>query len=185
MSSHDASRGRVSGGRDGFDRALRLLVTGLAVAVGLTLLVTQAGPSTVGPDRDAAAMMLSLVNEERAANGLAPLTNAPDVAAVAEDWSAAMAVNGELEHNPSFADEICCWSVVTENVAWSEPHRVWLPGDPVERVTRELHDGLLSSPGHRANLLDAQVDQIGIGVHVDPAGNVWVTQNFRRQAPAR
>jgi uncharacterized protein YkwD len=162
-----------------------MLVAGLVVAVGLTLLVTQAGPSTVGADREAAAMMLALVNEERAAHSLAPLAVASDVTAVAEDWSAAMAASGELEHNPRFAEDICCWSIVTENVAWSEPHRVWLPGDPVERVTRELHDGLLSSPGHRANLLDAQVDQIGIGVHVDPTGSVWVTQNFRREAPAR
>jgi uncharacterized protein YkwD len=161
------------------DRALVVLVVGLAGALLLALGIAAAGPTTRGPDLAAATFMLELVNADRAENGLAPLAPAEDVAAVARAWSAQMAGGAGLEHNPAYADEICCWSVVTENVAWSEPHRFWRPGDPVARVTRELQAALLASPGHRANLLDPGVDQVGIGVHVDADGAVWITQNFR------
>lgn len=165
-----------------FDRVLAYLVGGFSAVLVALLLTIQAAPSQVGADRDAAAYMLDQVNEIRIEEGLQPLRRADDVAEVAERWSATMAADQHMRHNPSFADEICCWRLTTENVAWSEPHRIWRPGDPVERITDELHVALLNSPGHRANLLDPQVDEIGIGIHVDAGGSVWITQNFRRYA---
>ena len=163
-----------------FDRFLAYAVGALSAVLVFALLTTQAAPNEVGANRVAADHMLELVNEVRAAEGLLPLESADDIAEVAERWSAAMAADQDMRHNPSFADEICCWQLATENVAWSEPHRLWRPGDPVLRITDELHEALLNSPGHRANLLDDAVDQIGIGVYVDGEGNVWITQNFRR-----
>lgn len=163
-----------------FDRFLAYSVGALSAVLVFALLTTQAAPNEVGANRVAADHMLELVNEVRAAEGLLPLDPADDIAEVAERWSAAMAADQDMRHNPSFAEEICCWQLTTENVAWSEPHRLWRPGDPVLRITDELHEALLNSPGHRANLLDDAVDQIGIGVYVDGDGNVWITQNFRR-----
>jgi len=162
------------------DRLLGIAVGMLSALVLAVVLMSQAAPSEVGPDRAAAVYMLDLVNEVRQAEGLAPLTPAADIAQVAERWSEQMASDHDMRHNPHFADEICCWQIATENVAWSEPHRLWWPGDPVRRITDELHEALLSSPSHRANLLDAAVDQVGIGIYVDREGNVWITQNFRR-----
>jgi len=163
-----------------FDRVLAYLVGALSAVLVVVLLTSQAAPSAVGPDRIAAAHMVERVNEVRLDEGLSPLRRAQDVTEVAERWSAVMAADQHMRHNPAFADEICCWGLATENVAWSEPHRIWRPGDPVERITDELHIALLNSPGHRANLLDPNVDEIGIGVHVDADGSVWITQNFRR-----
>ncbi len=165
-----------------FDRALAYLVGVLSVVVVMAVLTTQAAPSQVGPDRAAAEHMLVQVNSVRADEGLPPLRAAEDVTHVAERWSATMAADQRMRHNPAFAEQMCCWQTATENVAWSEPHRLWRPGDPVVRITDELHIALLNSPGHRANLLDANVDEIGIGVHVDTEGSVWITQNFRRYA---
>lgn len=163
-----------------FDRVLAYLVGALSAVLVVVLLTSQAAPSEVGPHRTAASHMLEQVNEVRVEEGLAPLRSAEDVTEVAERWSATMAADQHMRHNPAFAEEICCWGLATENVAWSEPHRLWRPGDPVERITDELHIALLNSPGHRANLLDANIDEIGIGVHVDDQGSVWITQNFRR-----
>ncbi|GEM_PF-5736732 len=163
-----------------FDRILAYAVGALSAVLVVALLMTQAAPKEVGVDRAAAAYMLDLVNDVRVTEGLQPLEPAEDIAEVAERWSAEMAADQRMRHNPSFADEICCWQLTTENVAWSEPHRIWRPGDPVRLITDELHEALLQSPGHRANLLDASVDQVGIGIHVDADGNVWITQNFRR-----
>ena len=162
------------------DRWLAIAVVGLAVALALALAITRAPPTDRGIDRGAAAFMLELINDERAAHGLPALTAARDVAEIAERWSIAMADVRSLDHNPHYGEQFCCWEVAAENVAWSEPHRIWRPGDPVERITEELHVALLDSPGHRVNLLDPQVDQIGIGIYVDPGGSVWITQNFRR-----
>jgi uncharacterized protein YkwD len=162
------------------ERALWWLVAGLSVAVVLALLVTRAAPSTSGRDVQAATMMHELVDEVRAGHGLPPLLPATDLAEAAHAWSQRMAATRVFEHNPDPGAQVCCWSALAENIAWTDPPRLWRRGDPVARMTRELHDGLLSSPPHRANLLDASVDQLGIGIHVDRDGSVWITQLFRR-----
>jgi uncharacterized protein YkwD len=164
------------------ERWLAIVAAGLAGCVLLVLSADAAAPGTPGRDHAAETLMLGLVNEERTARGLAPLTADDDVAEVAWAWSETMARTAHLEHNPDHPDEICCWALVAENVAFSEPRAYWLPGDPVERITRELHEALMESPGHRENILDPGVDQVGIGVHVDRDGTVWITQNFRRYA---
>ena len=148
----------------------------------LAFAFTPAGPDTVGRDDAAADAMLLMVNDSRAEHDLPPLAPADDVADVAAAWSAAMADAGELEHNPDFPEQICCWRQVTENVAWSEPPRTRLGGDPVATTVAELHEALLDSPGHRVNILDPQATEVGIGVHVERDGNVWITQNFRASA---
>lgn len=183
MDADVRSRSRsVEPDRDALDRPLVLLVVGLAAALLLGLAVSTAAPSTRGADLRAATLMVDLVNADRVAHGLAPLRPAEDVEAVAQAWSARMAEEVGLEHNPGLAEQLCCWSHVTENVAWSQPYRLWRPGDPVERLTRELQAALLTSPSHRENLLDPAVDEVGIGVHVDRDGAVWITQNFRARS---
>jgi uncharacterized protein YkwD len=167
---------------DSTTRLLSLIVAGLVGAVMAAVVVTPASPEVVGRDDAAAAQMLQLVNDERAEHGLHPLARADDVADVAAAWSAQMAATGEFDHNPDHAEQICCWRAVAENVAWSQPPRTRLGGDPVRQVVEELHHELLHSPGHRRNLLAEEVDEIGIGVHVEPNGDVWITQNFRASA---
>jgi uncharacterized protein YkwD len=164
------------------ERTLGLLAGGLGIAILLTLAITYAPPAVAGANRDAAARMVSLVNEARAEHDLPALTSANDVADVAESWSAVMATDDHLRHNPDYGAQICCWSRLTENVAFSDPYRLWRPGDPVELIVDELHDRLLESPGHRVNILDPFVDEIGIGVHVSDDGSIWITQNFRQRA---
>jgi uncharacterized protein YkwD len=175
-----AGGGRIVQGSAVTERALQGLVVGLAVAVVLALLVTQAGPAEAGRDDGAAQLMHDLVDTARADHGLGPLAHAGDLADVAHAWSVTMATTRIFEHNPDAGAQLCCWTTVAENIAWSDPPRLWRPGDPVEQVTDELHEALLDSPGHRANILDPSVDQLGIGIHVDRDGSVWITQLFRR-----
>lgn len=164
------------------ERVLAIAVAGLLGAVVLAAATSSAGPRTTGRAHAAEATMVTLVNAERAQHGLAALAAHDDLSEVAHAWSVAMAAGDDLAHNPDHPAQICCWSAVSENVAVSDPHRLWHPGDPVDRIMRELHQALLDSPGHRANLLDAQVDEIGIGIEVDHEGRVWITQNLRRRA---
>ncbi len=164
------------------ERLLALVAVGLTIVLAFSLAVTRAAPATHGPDRTAAAHMLELINAERSRDGLASLDTADDIAQTAEAWSQRMATENHLRHNPDYAADICCWSRITENVAFSDPHRMWRPGDPVLRITDELHDVLMASDDHRVNILDEHVSEVGIGVHVHDDGSVWVTQNFRHPA---
>jgi uncharacterized protein YkwD len=162
------------------ERSLAWLVAGLAVAAAIAWSATNAAPDLVGRDHDAAVLMHRLVDQARAEHGLPPLRPADDAADVAHAWSQRMAETRVFVHNPDAGAQLCCWSAVAENIAWSDPPRWWHPREPVARVTEELHEGLLASPGHRANILHAEIDELGIGIHVDRDGSIWITQLFRR-----
>jgi uncharacterized protein YkwD len=41
-----------------------------------------------------------------------------------------------------------------------------------------IHEELLNSPKHRANLLNAEYTKIGIGIYTASNGQVWLTQMF-------
>jgi hypothetical protein len=45
---------------------------------------------------------------------------------------------------------------------------------------REIHDGLMASPGHRANILDRRVTHVGIGAarEAGPSGALLVAEEF-------
>ncbi|MDP9418661.1 MAG: CAP domain-containing protein, partial [Actinomycetota bacterium] len=49
---------------------------------------------------------LALLNAERSAQGLSPLASNSGLAAVAGDWSAAMAASGSLGHNPRLEQQL-------------------------------------------------------------------------------
>lgn len=165
------------------ERALRWLALGLSVAVVFAASHAYAGPASSGRPHHAEAYMVDLVNAARAEHGLPPFDVAADVAEVAYAWSVTMATTRVFEHNTGHPGQICCWATVAENIAMSDPVPLWRPGDEVARTTRELHEALLASPGHRANILADDMDQIGVGIHVDGQGTIWITQNFRRHLP--
>lgn len=107
------------------------------------------------------------LNAERAARGLAPLAVAPDIHDAARQHSKAMADATTLFHNPDLQVQVCCWVRVAETVG---------AGPSVTAV----HDRLMSSPAHRAILLDARVDQVGIGV-AHAGDRVYVAHVFRKR----
>lgn len=146
-------------------RVTRTLLLAMLVALGMALLPAvgaHASPATIDLERDFHA----LVNIERAEHGLGALTVRGDIVQVARRHSHTMADEWRLHHNPNFSKEITGWQRVAENVGY---------GPTVERI----HEALMNSEGHRRNILDDQVTEVGIGVVIRD-GRVWVTQNFRR-----
>ena len=145
--------------------AARSLVLLVALALTLTLVPTApaaASSSTVDLERDFHAM----VNIERAKQGLGALAMRADIVRVARSHSQTMASGWNLHHNPDFAQQITGWQRLSENVGY---------GPSVSSI----HRALMNSDGHRRNIMDSAVTEIGIGVVVKD-GRVWVTQNFRR-----
>lgn len=141
-----------------------LLLAAVAVAVVGLVPPTPAEAST--SPRSLEADFVALVNIERSRAGLHALTVRSDIVTVARNHSREMADEWRLYHNPDYTTQITGWQRVSENVGF---------GPNVIRI----HDALMASEGHRRNILDDRVTEIGVGVVVKD-GRVWVTQNFRR-----
>ncbi|HUH03209.1 MAG TPA: CAP domain-containing protein [Kofleriaceae bacterium] len=130
---------------------------------------------------EAESRLLELVNRDRAAHRLPPLERDPAMAAVARAHSREMFETGVVAHisprTGSASDRVRSagikTSVVLENVA-----RAYGVG--------EAEQGLMNSPGHRANILSNEVNRIGVGIVVgeEIAGRraLFVTQVFGYRA---
>ena len=134
-------------------------------------------PYTVGETRprpELEAQMLELVNKERAEAGLKPLVFDPELLPVARAHSADMFARGYFAHNtPEGRDPFdrireagVLFRTAGENLALA-------PTLPI------AHNGLMDSPGHRANILRPEFGRVGIGIMDGGMRGLMVTQNFR------
>ena len=110
-------------------------------------------------DSTAESGMVDLVNKERVQKGLAPLTLDPSISTVARGKSRDMFERRYFSHydpdGKNAADRMdaakISYTVVGENLAYAPD-------------LASAHDGLMNSPGHRANILEPRFGRIGIGV---------------------
>ena len=136
--------------------------------------------------------MLALINEERTSRGLNPLQLEQNLNASAETHSEWMLNTGQFSHTgnggSSATDRIRSsgfeltgsWGTA-ENIAWQSERGA----GGIEDDVINLHNSLMNSPGHRANILNPDLVYIGLGIEEGqfqgfPA--VIVTQNFARTA---
>lgn len=140
--------------------------------------------------------MLALINAERAANGLQALKLNAKLNASAETHSQWMLQADVFSHTgaggSSAGDRMRAAGYVFsgswtngENIAWQSLRGAAGIADDVIN----LHTALMNSPGHRANILNANFVEIGIGIETGgftTGGREWpaviVTQNFARSA---
>ncbi len=126
--------------------------------------------------------MLELLNRDRQRHGLPPLSLSAPVAGVARAHSEDMHATGVVAHvlpsTGSAADRIKAADIRT--------------GVVLENVARaygvaEAQEGLMNSPGHRANVLSDRATHVGIGIVLgdEVAGRreMFVTQVFTRVPP--
>ncbi|HET6816595.1 MAG TPA: CAP domain-containing protein [Mycobacteriales bacterium] len=138
----------------------------LALSAGATAAAftpVSAFASTAGYE----AQFVADMNAARQANGLAPYSVAYDLTTIARNHSAQMASSQTLYHNPSLTTQVQNWQAVGENVG---------EGPTVS----DIHTAFMNSPEHRANILDHDFTQVGVGVVVDKNGIIWVTEDFRQ-----
>jgi len=141
----------------------------LAVGVSAFAAATPAQAST-GSDESG---FVSSINSSRRSVGRPAYAVSSELTAVARRWAVAMATGASLKHNPNLAGQVTGWRYVGENVG-------------VGSGVGELHQAFLNSPAHRANVMDGDFTQVGIGVAYG-GGRLWVTEVFRRptvSAPA-
>jgi hypothetical protein len=142
-----------------------------SIAIGSTIgtAFTVVAPVTAFADSSYSMeqQFIAKVNSARAANGQAPYAVMSDLTSIARGHSANMASQQSLYHNPSLTTQVANWQAVGENVG---------EGPDVA----DIATAFMQSPEHRANILDHDFTQIGVGVSVDKSGIVWVTEDFRK-----
>lgn len=123
---------------------------------------------------DLEAQMLQLVNTERVKQGLSPLKADPELTQVARAHSKDMFARGYFSHmnlegkTPSDRIQAAKVHFITagENLAYAHTLTI-------------AHNGLMNSPGHRANILSKDYGRVGIGILDGGIYGLMVTQNFR------
>ncbi|HTR53554.1 MAG TPA: CAP domain-containing protein [Kofleriaceae bacterium] len=125
--------------------------------------------------------LYALINRDRTAAGLPPLAWDDKLADVARGHSAEMEKTRTVAH----------WSPTTGTVADRTKAAGIKTLVVLENVARgfgiaSVHDGLMTSPAHRANIMHRAATNVGIGVafHDSDSGReLYVTQVFTRVTP--
>jgi Cysteine-rich secretory protein family len=157
ISASIASAEATDGGRR---RRLKRWAGAFAVVVAALLLPLSAAQAAGG-----SGQFVSDTNSARSAHGTKALATSSDLTSIAQHWAQQMADSGELSHNPKLTSQVGHWQKLGENVGY---------GPDVETI----QDAFMHSAGHRANILDPDFTQVGIGVVVKD-GVVWVSEVFR------
>ena len=130
--------------------------------------------ATSKPRPDLEKRMLDLVNQERESRGLKPLAADPELTEVARRHSADMFARGYFAHDTPegitpfdrMREANVRFTTAGENLALA-------PTIPV------AHNGLMNSPGHRANILRPEFGRVGIGIMDGGMRGLMVSQEFR------
>ena len=141
---------------------------GRAQVTTLDLSIKQPSPLST----EAEEYLLSSINTERLMAGLPAVKLDPKLQAAAHSHAAEMARTATLSHRLEGEPDLSTrgsaagarFSRITENVA-------------VGPSAVSMHGALMQSPHHRENILDSQVNSIGISV-VQLDGSFWAVEDF-------
>jgi len=117
--------------------------------------------------------VVELTNAEREKAGLAPLKPNTRLFEAARGHAANMAAQDKLEHEldgKTPSERITAasyrWSRNGENIAWGPP------------TPKEVVAGWMDSPAHKANILNEEFTEIGVGVARNAKGERYWVQVF-------
>ena len=158
-----------------FDKAINQTINNLTIHPGSNESVKLPFKDTHPTVRsDLEAQMLDLVNQERIQRGLRPLQADPELTEVARAHSRDMFARGYFAHitpdRKSPFDRM------------DEAHVQYLTAGENLALAHSLtiaHNGLMNSPGHRANILNPNFGHIGIGILDGGFYGLMVSQEFR------
>lgn len=119
--------------------------------------------------------LLEWINTERTARRLHSVKLSPELRTVSIGHSKDMATRQTLTHLSStgklyrdrLVDSDLYFIEIGENIAVSETY-----------VAEFIHRGFMESPEHRANILNADFDSVGIGVAYSKDKKYYITQDF-------
>lgn len=115
----------------------------------------------------------TFTNRARAAALVAPVERLDRLDRIAQDWTPTMAADDKMRHNPDIRADVTQtfpgeWRGFSENVLQN-----WC-GATGEALVQQW----MSSPTHRANLLDPEFTHMGVGAEVAASKKLYSTQDF-------
>lgn len=141
-------------------------------------------PVTVPPVPSVMSAMeqqiVTLTNQDRAANGLAPLSVDTKLVQMAEIHSRDMVQFGDMAHTlpeaalPALSDRA---NYVGYNASWLGENIAYGYPD-----ASSVMQAWMGSPPHEANILNPNYTEIGVAIAYDSAGEPYFTQVFGRPA---
>jgi uncharacterized protein YkwD len=146
-------------------------VTAIAISAVVGLGVAT---SPANADANYERQVITLTNQERAAHGCGALTGNGALTRAARGHSGDMAASNNMSHYGTNGSDAADrmkqagyapkkWA---ENVAYGQ------------KTPKEVVDGWMNSSGHRANILDCRLTEIGVGHVVNRQGVPYWTQDF-------
>jgi len=116
--------------------------------------------------------LFAAVNQARRAQGLPLLRWNESLAEAARRHAVAMANHGSAEHQ--FGGE----PSLSARVKQTGAHFSWLAENVAQGPTAQfIHRQFMNSPNHRANMLDRDMDSIGVGV-AERHGQLFAVEDF-------
>jgi hypothetical protein len=130
-----------------------------------------------GTDKSEAQELLSLINQERARQGVGAVVLDDRLTAAAQKHAQLMAQSDTLTHQfdrePPLTARLSDQNVRSDHDA----ENIALGGS-----LTEIHLDLMQSPPHRANILNPSFDSVGIGI-VHEGELIYVTEDFAHALP--
>ena len=160
----------------GLMAAFTLLAVGFAMAPAASAATIAAHPVT-------AKQVLSLLNQERAANHLSALTMNTDLINSAYAHNVTMAnddlLSHQCPHEKSFGDRLDAahydWSTAGENIGWTSA----MSTAGVMALETYMYNEKAPNDSHRQIILSSAFHDIGISVITDTTHNrLWLTEDF-------
>ena len=116
--------------------------------------------------------LFASVNQARLAQGLPPLRWDESLAKAARRHAEAMAEHGSAQHG--FDGE----PSLSARVKQAGAHFSWLSENVTQGPSPQfIHTQFMKSPHHRANILDRDMDSIGVGV-VEQGGQLFAVEDL-------
>jgi uncharacterized protein YkwD len=113
----------------------------------------------------AAGQLVGMINGVRASLGLPAFAVDGELTASAQRWAQSMAASGGMAHQGDLSGGISSpWVRLGENVG-------------VGSSVVEVHDALVASSGHYANIADPGFTHVGVAV-VESGGTLYVAEEF-------
>jgi uncharacterized protein YkwD len=149
---------------------IMIKLSALALICASVILSAQAQTGASAAERQ----LFAGVNRARKAQGLAGLKWDEALAAAARRHAGLMALHNSAEH--AYTGEPSLASRATQAGA----HFVWLAENVIQGPgLQTIQDEFLKSPNHRANILDAEMNSMGVGV-VERGGQLFVVEDFSK-----
>ena len=149
----------------------------LVMVLGLTMAIPVSAQEGMTPAKQ---FLFHLTNQHRAENGLPPLMWDAALARAAQAHAERMSREpGSIQHQYPGEPELAArvteagahFSTAAENIGATTAHAT------------DIDSAWMQSSGHRANILNQQLNAVGIGV-VSVQGTLYAVEDFSRTSPA-